>query len=104
MHRTLARFAEAEPALLLVLCTNLSWRRSFLSALLYTVVERERGKFVDRGAAAALVILTFVSTKHFRILFTGGYSKYVFKNSSGTKIYCMAITILVPIYKVKKYV
>ena len=66
--------------------------------------ERERGKFVDRGAAAALVILTFVSTKHFRILFTGGYSKYVFKNSSGTKIYCMAITILVPIYKVKKYV
>ena len=32
MHRTLAPFAEAEPALLLVFCTNLAWRRSFLSA------------------------------------------------------------------------
>jgi len=32
MHRTLAPFAEVEPALLLVFCTNLAWRRSFLSA------------------------------------------------------------------------
>jgi len=59
MHRTLAPFAEAEPALLLVFCTNLAWRRSFLSALLYTVRcsrERERGQFVDRGAAATLVM------------------------------------------------
>jgi len=60
MHRTLAPFTEAEPALLLVFCTNLAWRRSFfLSALLYTgLVERERGQFVDRGAAATLVIST----------------------------------------------
>ena len=59
MHRTLAPFAEVEPALLIVLCTNLSWRRSFLSALMYLCNcsrERERGKFVDRGAAATLVI------------------------------------------------
>ena len=52
----LAPFAEVEPALLLVFCTNLAWRRSFLSALMYTVVERELGQFVDRGAAATLVI------------------------------------------------
>ena len=32
MHRTLAPFAEVEPALLLVFCINLAWRRSFLSA------------------------------------------------------------------------
>ena len=32
MHRTLAPFAEAEPALLLVFCTYLAWCRSFLSA------------------------------------------------------------------------
>ena len=32
MHRTLAPFAEAEHALLLVYCTSLAWRRSFLSA------------------------------------------------------------------------
>ena len=56
MHRTLAPFAEVENAMLLVFCTNLAWRRSFLSALMYTVVERELGQFVDRGAAATLVI------------------------------------------------
>ena len=32
MHRTLAPFAELEPAMLLVFCTTLAWRRSFLSA------------------------------------------------------------------------
>jgi len=46
MHRTFAPFAEAEPALLLVFCTYLAWRRSFLSALVYTVGSREREKIV----------------------------------------------------------
>ena len=32
MHRTLAPFAGADHAMLLVFCTNFAWRRSFLSA------------------------------------------------------------------------
>ena len=41
-HRTLAPFAEVEPALLLVLCTNLALRRSFLNRFVWCNAEQRR--------------------------------------------------------------
>jgi len=41
-HRTLAPFKEVEPARLLVLCTNLALRRSFLNRFVWCSAEQRR--------------------------------------------------------------
>ena len=41
-HRTLAPFTEVEPARLLVLCTNLALRRSFLNRFVWCSAEQSR--------------------------------------------------------------